>query len=94
MAWIYKKDFMMTSIGEFAAHENNYAIKPNPTTNHLIIDSKLNESFKYEIVSLIGKVLSSGWSSMGSEFVDVSILPPNIYVIRIGNESFKFIKLE
>ncbi len=93
MAWIYKKDFMMTSIGKFAEHENNYTISPNPTSNYLIIDSKLNESFKYEIVSLIGKVLYSDWCSIGNQFIDVSMLPASIYMIRIGNESFKFIKL-
>lgn len=83
----------MASIGEFSEHENKYAIYPNLTTDQLFIDSKKKECFTYEIISFQGQVLSSESSCLDNQFVDISKLPSSIYIMRIGNQSFKFIKI-
>lgn len=93
MAWIFKNELQVASVDEFSEHENKYAIYPNPATNQLFIDNKKKECFTYEIISMQGQLLSSERSCLDTKFIDISKLPPSIYIIRIGNRSLKFIKI-
>jgi hypothetical protein len=93
MAWIFKNELQVASVGEFPEHENKYAIYPNPANDQLFIDNKKKECFTYEIISLQGQVLSSERSCLDNQFIDISKLSPSIYIVRIGNQSFKFIKI-
>ena len=63
-------------------------LKPNPVTNQLqIITNKFD---KIQILSVLGlKVLETEWQ----EIIDVSVLTPGIYFIKIGNVTEKFLKL-
>ena len=93
MAWIFKNELQVASVDEFSEHENKYAIYPNPATNQLFIDNKKKECFTYEIISMQGQLLSEERSCLDTKFIDISKLPPSIYIIRIGNRSLKFIKI-
>jgi|TARA_B110000238_G_scaffold159698_1_gene173266 hypothetical protein len=92
-AWIFKNDFQLTAISELSKQENKYAVYPNPTQNNLFIENTKSECYHYEIISLTGKVISTDESCMDKQIIDVSNLPPNLYIIRIGEELFKFIKM-
>jgi hypothetical protein len=93
MAWIFKNELQVASVGEFSEHENKYAIYPNPTADQLFIDNKKNECFTYEIISLQGQVLASGRSCLENQFVDIFKLSSSIYIVRIEKQLFKFIKI-
>jgi hypothetical protein len=90
MAWIFKNELQVASVDEFP--ENKYAIYPNPTNDQLFIDNKKKECFTYQIISIQVQVLASESSCLDKQFVDISKLSSNIYIVRIGNQSFKFIK--
>lgn len=92
-AWISKNELQVASVDEFYEHKKKYAIHPNPATKELFIDNKEKECFTYKIISLQGQVVVSERSCLESQFVNISKLPPNMYIMRIGNRSFKFIKI-
>lgn len=92
MAWIYKKDLLFNSIDEVSKNANNFAIYPNPATNQLFIESDFLEDSEYSVINLLGKEVISGRINGKIELVDVSILPPNVYILRIANKTVKFIK--
>jgi hypothetical protein len=43
-------------------------------------------------MNLLGKKVASGWINGQTETVDISSLPPNIYILKIANEAVEFIK--
>ena len=92
MAWVYKKSYNVTSVDEFAENENNFVIYPNPANNQLIIESKIHVEQDFSIINLLGEKLISGKLNGQIEALDISSLPPNIYIIRIGVKSIKFVK--
>ncbi len=94
MAWVYKKDYQVNSIDGFTKHENNFVIYPNPTSNQLFLESKIQEDQEFSIVNLLGEKIGYGKLNGQIETIDISSLPPNVYIIRIGNEPIKFIKTE
>ena len=94
MAWVYKKSYHLTSVDEFAENENNFVIYPNPANQQLIIQSKIHVEQDFSILNLLGKKLISGKLNGQIKALDISSLPPNIYIIRIGIKSIKFVKTE
>jgi hypothetical protein len=94
MARVYKKDYLLTSIDEFAENENNFVIYPNPASNQLIIKSKNHVKQAFSIINLLGEKILSGTLYGQIEALDISSLPTNVYIVRIGNESIKFVKTD
>lgn len=92
MAWVYKKDELINTIDDISMDGNNFAIYPNPSSNKLFIESKTLEGYEYSIKTLLGKNVASGKISRQLETIDISYIPPNVYVLRIANETVKFIK--
>jgi hypothetical protein len=60
----------------------------------LNVEINTNESIQYEIISILGKTLLSDRVGSGTHNIDISELPSNIYFLRIGNLSAKFLKTE
>ncbi len=94
MAWVYKKDYQVNSVDEFTENENNFVIYPNPASNQLFIESKTQVEQPFSIINLLGEKIVSGTFNGQIEVLDISLLSPNIYIIRIGTESIKFVKTE
>ena len=94
MAWVYKKGYQLNSVDEFTENENNFVIYPNPASNQLFIESKIQVEQEFSIINLLGEKIVSGTLNGQIEVLDISLLPPNIYIIRIDNESIKFVKTE
>ena len=92
MAWVYKKDYQLNSLDEFTENENNFTIYPNPASNQLFIESQIQVEQKFSIINLLGEKVVSGMLNGQIETLDISLLSPNIYIIRIGHESIKFVK--
>jgi len=94
MAWVYKKDYQVNSIDEFTENENNFVIYPNPASNQLFIERKIQGEQEFSIMNLLGEEIAMGRLNGQIEALDISLLPPNVYIIRIGNASIKFVKTE
>jgi hypothetical protein len=94
MAWVYKKDYQLNAVNEFTENESNFVIYPNPASNQLFIESKTQVGQAFSIINLLGETIISAQLNRQIEALDISSLPPNIYFIRIDNESIKFVKTE
>jgi hypothetical protein len=92
MAWVFKKDYLINTIDDITKHKNNFVVYPNPSTNELFIESKNLEENEFNIINLLGKKVASGRINGKTETIDISSLPPNVYILRIANEAVKFVK--
>lgn len=68
----------------------NVQLYPNPAKNELTI-SGVNEVVPYEIFSTEGKLIKKGEYQPNSK-LNISTLSVGVYVLKLGNQNFKFIK--
>ena len=80
------------SVNEYS--KDNFRVYPNPVNSELTIEIDLSEEKKYRIYSTIGELVSSGKLNSNLNTIDLSSLPPNIYVLNINNHSVKLVKTE
>ena len=80
------------SINEYS--KDDFRVYPNPVNSELTIEMDLSEEKKYRIYSTIGELVSSGKLNSNLNTIDLSSLPPNIYVLNINNHSVKLVKTE
>ena len=80
------------SINEYS--KDNFRVYPNPVNSELTIEIDLSEETKYRIYSTIGELVSSGKLNSNLNTIDLSSLPPNVYVLNINNHSVKLVKTE
>ena len=74
--------------------KDNFRVYPNPVNSELTIEMDLSEEIKYRIYSTIGELVSSGKLNSNLKTIDLSSLPPNIYVLNINNHSVKLVKAD
>ena len=74
--------------------KDNFRVYPNPMNSELTIEMDLSEEIKYIIYSTIGELVSSGKLNSNLKTIDLSSLPPNIYVLNINNHSVKLVKAD
>jgi hypothetical protein len=94
MAWIFKKDYQTTSTNEQTQDEIKIMVYPNPAINRLNVKVKTNEVIKYDIISVLGEILLSGFVGSGNHIIDISELASNIYFIKIESQLIKFLKIK
>lgn len=83
---------LITGVNGFESLDNNgYLIFPNPVLDFLHIENAHNENQDYIIVELSGKLIDTG--KLNQSRIDASNLTPGEYILKVGNQSFKFIKL-
>jgi hypothetical protein len=75
--------------------KNNFAVYPNPASNHITISSELSIDATYEISDINGKLLSIGKVENNRE-IDISQFQSGFYLISVASEyqkqAFKIIK--
>jgi len=80
---------------EATLSQGSIALYPNPASNNLFINAAFGDDLSYEILSIDGKVVSSGMLNSNSS-IDVSQLNQGLYIMRIvhGAEStgLRFVK--
>ncbi|MFB0959654.1 MAG: T9SS type A sorting domain-containing protein [Flavobacteriales bacterium] len=81
-----------TSINEYNSTQSNYRIYPNPVNTQITIELELTEEKEYRIYSTIGELVSIGRLNSNINTIDMSSLPPNVYILNIDNHSIKLIK--
>ena len=94
MAWIFKKDYQTNTTNEQIQKEAKLLIYPNPAINQLTLEVKTEEVLEYEVISILGKTLLSGFVSSDKQIIDISELASNIYFIKIENQLIKFLKIK
>lgn len=81
-----------TSVNEGIKDENEIRIFPNPAEDYVTIEMDLKDNQEYYIYSTIGKLIKSGTISSSNKTIDLSGLSVNIYLLKIGNQTIKFLK--
>ncbi len=93
MAWVFKRDYLNTAaVDDVVLNENKFTIYPNPAINDIFIESEIPGDFEFSIINILGKEEVSGKINGKNNLVDISSIPPNVYILRVANESYKFIK--
>jgi len=80
------------SINEY--RKDNFRVYPNPVNTELTIEMELLDEKKYRIYSTIGGLVLSGKLNSNINTIDLSSLPPNVYILNINNHSVKLVKTE
>jgi polyhydroxybutyrate depolymerase len=80
------------SINEY--RKDNFRVYPNPVNTELTIEMELSEEKKYRIYSTFGGLVLSGKLNSNINTIDLSSLPPNVYILNINNHSVKLVKTE
>lgn len=65
-------------------------IFPNPAESYISFNTSSNEN--YIIYSILGNILIKGNAIIGNNTIDISELGSGIYIIKIGNKVYIFIK--
>jgi trimeric autotransporter adhesin len=86
----------VTTISKVRNTLQNIKIFPNPVTNKIFLQNKLQSDLKINITNALGQVISIHNASMANQEIDVSFLPQGIYYLKVQNDSgqkvFKIIK--
>lgn len=83
-----------TSINENNSSQENYKVYPNPLNSQLTIELEITKEKEFRIFSTVGELVSSGRLNSNINTIDISSLPPNVYVLNIDNHYIKLIKTE
>jgi polyhydroxybutyrate depolymerase len=73
-------------------NESEIQIFPNPTSQHLSINGINEKNLNYTIYNSKGELVINGVLNSNKFSVDISELESHIYILRIGNFSYKIIK--
>ena len=83
-----------TSINENNNTQENYKIYPNHVHTQITIDLGLAVEKEFRLYNPIGELVLTGVLNSQISTIDLSSLPPNVYVLNINNHSIKLIKTE
>lgn len=83
-----------TSINENDDQTENYKVFPNPFNQELTIEVKSAQANDFEIYNVFGELVISGKLNSKINTIDLSSLPPKVYLLKIENQSIKLMKTE
>jgi hypothetical protein len=78
---------------EGSIFDTEISIYPNPANTKVSIQSSSSKDMPYELYSIQGRLILSGVIKPLSREIDLSNLPQNGYILKIGSRSFKVFKL-
>lgn len=81
-----------TSVNQTREDKFNLRVFPNPSNSIIKVEGDFSNPEKYEIFSQVGIKMIYGYVSSEYHQIDISHLQPNIYFLRIGNQSLKIVK--
>ena len=87
-------DCTALSINENNGQAENYKVFPNPFNQELNIEVKFPQGNNYRIYNGIGELVISGKLNSQINTIDLSSLPPNVYLLKVESQSIKLIKTE
>ena len=78
---------------ESSEFNDEISIYPNPVGNKVSIQCMSSKAMPYELYSVHGRLILKGVNDLSSREIDLSSLPQNVYILKIGSHSFKVFKL-
>jgi len=72
----------------------NLKISPNPFLDQITIDSKFPIGEPFTIYNIQGNYEATGIINSNPFTIDLSLLPPNIYILNVGGNIRKIIKIK
>lgn len=88
----YDIDGLIQTTGIEESECENLSIYPNPTKSFINVEMDLSAEVDYKLISSQGRIMQSGVIGSNSRQIDMSGLSPNIYILWIGENSFKVLK--
>ena len=85
-------DCTALSINENNGQAENYKVFPNPFNQELNIEVKFPKGNDFRIYNGIGELVISGKLKSQINTIDLSSLPPNVYLLKVESQSIKLIK--
>jgi polyhydroxybutyrate depolymerase len=82
-----------TALNEINKSESSIIISPNPCLTSIQIEGNFAYPTEYQIISLLGETLQGGVLSSNHQRLDLSLLPSNIYFIKVDGSVFRVLKL-
>jgi hypothetical protein len=85
----------LLTVTEIVTNEDRTAsvrLYPNPIKSYINIELDIAAPQAYELLSLMGKQVLKGVINSKNQTIDISFLAPNIYFLKIGNNTHKLIK--
>ena len=64
-----------------------FSLYPNPADLYVILNNEYQEACTYQLTDILGTVLQSGASPLGSTHINIGSLPTGTYYIRIYQAS-------
>ena len=85
-------DCNTTSVEQDIYKRNEILIYPNPAKESVTIDIELVKELECRVYSLNGSFLLSRKINSENKTIDLSGLPSNIYILRLGHQAIRLIK--
>ncbi len=70
------------------------SIYPNPTNSKITVEFQNPDPLGYELISILGRSVLQGMITSDRREIDLSRLSPDIYFLKVGNNTFKVLKIE
>ena len=84
MAWVFKKDYQLSSIDNFTEGQENVIIYPNPTKSVIY----LSEKVEFILYNILGEIILIGDNNK----IDLSSFDNGVYIFESGNVRKQIIK--
>ena len=84
MAWVFKKDYQLSSIDNFTQGQENVKIYPNPTKSVIY----LSEKVEFILYNILGEIILIGDNNK----IDLSSFDNGVYIFESGNVRKQIIK--
>jgi len=88
----YNLNALSEPVGINDINKLNINIYPNPSSAFINIEGDFSKPVNFEIVSTLGKIIMTGEINADQKKIDLSHLANNLYFLKIGNISYKFLK--
>jgi hypothetical protein len=87
----YQKQTNLISAVDINLPKTGISLFPNPGTGRFWIVSPLEENASAEIYNYTGQIIQTIWPiARGSNELDLSFLPPGIYVFKVATDQISF----
>ncbi|MEO0726351.1 MAG: CotH kinase family protein [Bacteroidota bacterium] len=73
---------------------NTISVYPNPGHSLITIESNITSPVDFELYSLVGIRIMEGTINSNRHEVDISQLPDNVYLLRVGEQVLKVVKTQ
>ncbi|MBS3913720.1 MAG: T9SS type A sorting domain-containing protein [Bacteroidetes bacterium] len=75
----------------FGENDNHMVLFPNPSSDIIRISADTIENLEVNIYAMTGQLVQKGSYTVNQD-IDISGIPPGLYLVQANNITFKFVK--